>query len=155
MAKACGLIKKQIEELDPSLTIELQPRSPEKLHQEVEIDHDYQLAYYSHDYASEAFWLWPLFQLDNARATSHENFLGYKNDGELERLLRKLMGHRDFSEVQKLARQIHQHCSDKVPFVPLWQLDTHLVIRKNLQLPDGLDPLAVFQDADAWVLGKD
>jgi peptide/nickel transport system substrate-binding protein len=151
VAEACKLIKEQIEELDKTLTIEPVARTPQQLHREVEIDHDYQLAYYSHDFASNAYWLWPLFQIDGAR----ENFLGYKNDADLEQLLRKLMGRRDFSEVQKLARQVHQHIFDKVPFVPLWQLDTHLVIRKNLQLPDDLDPLAVFQDADSWVLGKD
>ena len=151
VAEACQLIKTQIEEADPSLTIEPMPRTPQQLHREVEIDHDYQLAYYSHDYRSDAFWLWPLFQLDGV----HDNFLGYKNDGDLEGLLRKLMGHRDFTEFQKLAHQVHQHIFDKVPFVPLWQLDTHLVTRRNLQLSGAVDPLAVFQDVEAWVLGKD
>jgi peptide/nickel transport system substrate-binding protein len=154
VAEACQLIKTQIEDADPSLTIEPMPRTPQQLHREVEIDHDYQLAYYSHDYPSAAFWLWPLFQLDGV----HDNFLGYKNDGDLEGLLRKLMGHRDFTQFQKLAYQVHQHIFDKVPFVPLWQLDTHLVVRRNLQIPGGpvgVDPLAVFQDAESWVLGKD
>ena len=151
VAEACQLIKTQIEEADSSLTIEPMPRTPQQLYREVEIDHDYQLAYYSHDYPSEAYWLWPLFQLDGA----HDNFLGYKNDGDLEGLLRKLMGHRDFTELQKLAHQVHQHIFDKVPFVPLWQLDTHLVIRKNLEIPDSVDPQAVFQDAETWVLGKE
>lgn len=84
-------------------------------------------------------------------------FLGYKNDDVLEGLLRKLMGHRNPADVQKLARQIHQRCFEKVPFVPLWQLDTHLVIRNSLVLPDlnSIDPLAIFRDADKWILGKD
>ncbi len=150
VAKACGLIRDQIRELDLSLTIELMPRSPEQLHREVEVDHDYQLAYCSYDYPSETYWLWPLFQHDGDR----ENYLGYKNDGELETLLRKLMGHRNPTVVQDLAHQIHQHCFDKVPFVPLWQLDTHLVIRRNLLVPENLDPLAIFRDADRWVLEK-
>src|SRR5262249_30140977 len=59
VARACELIKKQIQDQDPgNLTIELLPRDPVKLHQEVEIAHDYQLAYYSHDFPSEAYWLW-------------------------------------------------------------------------------------------------
>jgi ABC-type oligopeptide transport system substrate-binding subunit len=151
VARACELIKKQIEEQDPSrsLTIELQPRNPQHLHQEVEVAHDYQLAYYSHDYPTKAFWLWPLFQ--------PESYLGYKNDDELEGRMRKLMGHRDPTAVQRLARQIHQRCFEKVPFVPLWQLDTHLFIRDSLIVPDldALDPLALFRDAERWTLGKE
>ena len=155
VAKACVLMKKQIEESDPgSLTLELVARTPEQLHREVEIDHDFQLAYYSHDYANASFWLWPLFHQKEEGAA--ENFLGYKNDSKLEQLLRTLMGHRNFTVVTGLAQQIHQHCFDKVPFVPLWQLDTHLVIRQNLQIPnlETLDPQAVFRDVDHWVLGQ-
>lgn len=150
VAKACQLIKQQIEKLDPGLTIELQPRTPVQLHHDVEIAHDYQMAYYSHDYPNEAYWLWPLFQYDGV----HENFLGYKNDDVLEGLLRKLMGHRNPAQVQQFARQIHQRCFEKVPFVPLWQLDTHVAIRNNLVLPNpnGIDPLAIFRDADKWIL---
>ena len=151
VAEACALIKKQIEDADPSLTIELVSRTPEQLHREVEIDHDYQLAYYHHDFANESFWLWPLFHSGGDGAA--ENFLGYKNDGELAGLLRKLMGHRNPRVLQDLAWQIQQHCFDKVPFVPLWQLDTHLVTRRNLALPAELDPLAIFRDVEEWQLG--
>jgi peptide/nickel transport system substrate-binding protein len=151
VAEACALMKKQIEAVDPSLTIELASRTPEQLHREVEIDHDYQMAYYHHDFANESFWLWPLFHTGGEGAA--ENFLGYKNDGELAGLLRKLMGHRNPKVVQELAWQIHQHCFDKVPFVPLWQLDTHLVTRQNLALPAELDPLAIFRDVEQWRLG--
>lgn len=154
VARACELIKKQIQEQDPAgLTIELQPRSPVQLHHDVEIAHDYQLAYYSHDFPSEAYWLWPLFQYDG----THENYLGYKNDDELEGWMRKLLAHRDPKKVEILAHQIHQRCFATVPFVPLWQLDTHLLIRNNLVVPnpDLIDPLAIFRDADRWVLGKE
>src|SRR5262249_9798906 len=107
VARACELIKKQIEDQDPGhLTIELQPRTPLELHQDVEIAHDYHLAYYSHDYPSEAYWLWPLFQSSG----THENYLGYKNDDELEGRMRKMMGHRDPREVRSLAWQINQRC---------------------------------------------
>jgi ABC-type oligopeptide transport system substrate-binding subunit len=156
VARACELIKKQIQEADPTgLTIELLPKSPAELHHDVEIAHDYQLAYYSHDFPSEAFWLWPLFQHD----ATHENYLGYKDD-ELEGRMRQLMAHRDFKQWESLAHQIHQRCHEMVPFVPLWQLDTHVLIRNNLVWPhmnaiNGIDPLAIFRDADQWVLGKE
>jgi hypothetical protein len=44
-----------------------------------------------------------------------------------------------------------------MPFVPLWQLDTHIAVHKDLRTvpePDGLDPLLIFTHVDRWKLAK-
>jgi hypothetical protein len=40
-----------------------------------------------------------------------------------------------------------------MPFIPLWQLDTHLAIHKDLTLLN-LDPLRVFTHVEKWRLNK-
>jgi hypothetical protein len=47
-----------------------------------------------------------------------------------------------------------------MPFIPLWQLDTHLAIHKSLSMVDGrdrpidIDPLLIFANVEAWTLNK-
>ena len=46
---------------------------------------------------------------------------------------------------------------EEVPFVPLWQLDTPVVLSSKLQLPfppDRLDPLTVFTMVEEWKLAR-
>lgn len=146
--RACEMIRKQVQDLDVGLDLELLPRGPAELRREVEELRQYDLAYYSWDYPDQTFWLWPLFDPRGGR-----NYLNYRNDPELESRFRRLQSHRDFTQVQKLTREIHEHFLKQMPFIPLWQLDTHLVIHPSLQLPPGpLDPHAVFSDVDQWKL---
>ena len=65
------------------------------------------------------------------------------------------MGHREFAKVQQLTRRIHDIIFHKMPFIPLWQLDTHIAIHKDVdyhQMP--LDPLRVFANAEKWKLER-
>jgi ABC-type oligopeptide transport system substrate-binding subunit len=121
----------------------------------VEIEHDYDLAYYHWDYANEAYWLWPLFDPE-ATGPGGRNFLGV-NDPELQMLFRRVLVYRQFKEVQDLTRQIHRELYEKMLLIPLWQLDTHLAIHRELQTvppPNGLDPQVVFAEVEQWRLGK-
>jgi peptide/nickel transport system substrate-binding protein len=152
--RACEMIRDQVAALGTGLQLELEPKSPRQLHDEVEFGHDYELAYYHYDYPTDAYWLWPLFN-PNAKALDRggKNFLGYKDDGQLESLFIKSMGHRDFQEVQRLTQDIHALLFQKMPLIPLWQLDTHVAIQDDLK-PIHLDPLLVFTDVEYWKLEK-
>jgi ABC-type transport system substrate-binding protein len=156
--KACEAIRDQLKVF--SIFVDLQPRTPHELHQEVEVDHDYDLAYYHFDYPDERYWLWPLFNPESRGSRSGDNtdagnYLGYKDDTELDGKFREAMGHRDFAQVQLLSHQIHQLIHSKLPLIPLWQLDTHIAYHKDLRLPaKGLDPLLVFTEVEKWKLQK-
>jgi ABC-type oligopeptide transport system substrate-binding subunit len=119
------------------------------LREAVELTHTYELAYYHHDYPSEAYWLWPLF--DPRGLENGGNYLGYANDAELERWFREAMGHRHFPKVQEYTRLIHGAVESKMLLIPLWQLDTVVALHRNLK-PTALDPLTVFTDIEHWRL---
>jgi len=158
LAAACAAIRDQLQEI--GIKVELQRRTPHELRNDVEVLHDYDLAYYHYDFPDESYWLWPLF--DNGAVGQGEgNYLGYQNDSTLQSLLRSAMTHRQFAKVQEVAHQIHQHMNERMPFIPLWQLDTHLAIHDSLKIPgltdesastSSIDPLLIFDNAQRWRL---
>jgi peptide/nickel transport system substrate-binding protein len=152
VAQACQLIRDQVAALDAGIELVLEPRPPHELWADVEVKRAYDLAYYHHDYASEAYWLWPLLDSREAARSGSRNYLGYE-DAELDSDFRKAMGHRELAEVQRYTHRIHQRLFDRMPLIPLWQLDTHIAYHPNLQdLPRHIDPLLVFTDVDQWRL---
>jgi ABC-type oligopeptide transport system substrate-binding subunit len=151
--EACEKIQAQVEAAT-GVKLELVPRSRRDLHKDVEIQHDYELAYYAYDFPSEAYWLWPLFNPD-ARAINEpggSNFLGYQNDGRLEALFQTAMSHRDFARVREVTHQIHQALWERMPFIPLWQLDTVIAIHRDV-ITTRIDPLVIFSEIERWKLG--
>jgi ABC-type oligopeptide transport system substrate-binding subunit len=152
--RACGYVQTQVQNAT-GLTIELKGLSPRELRQQVEIEHDYDLAYYHWDYANEAYWLWPLFDPE-ATGRGGRNFLGV-NDPVLQGLFRSALVHREFEKVKELTHHIHRELFEKMPLIPLWQLDTHLALHRELQTvppPSQLDPQVVFAEIENWKLGK-
>jgi peptide/nickel transport system substrate-binding protein len=150
--QACSYIRDQVGQLHSNLKIELEGLPADELYNKVEVRHDYDLAYYHWDYPSEDYWLWPLLD-PRATGSRGRNFLGYTNDGELEGDFRRAMAHRQFKTVQSELYKIHDRVVDMMPFIPLWQLDTHIVFDKDLQ-PVGVDPLLVFTEVEEWRLEK-
>jgi ABC-type oligopeptide transport system substrate-binding subunit len=150
--QACERIQEQLHK-EIGFELDLEERSPRELHDDVEVRHDYQLAYYHYDYPSEWYWLWPLFNPSPQAREHGRNFLGYHNDGALEGLLQEAMAHRDPSEVRKRTQRIHEHLYRTMPFIPLWQLDTLLAKHRDLKTVH-LDPLLVFTDVAEWELKK-
>jgi ABC-type transport system substrate-binding protein len=151
--EACVKIQEQVRSAT-GIQLDLEPRSPHQLHHEVEVDQNYELAYYSYDYASTAYWLWPLFNTHpRALAPGGRNYLGYHNDGELESAFQNAMAHREFPLLQLAMHNIHEQFYQKMPFIPLWQLDTVVAVHKDLVAPN-LDSLVIFSDVDKWQLMK-
>jgi ABC-type oligopeptide transport system substrate-binding subunit len=131
------------------INVQPEPVEPPTLHHQVEETHNYDLAYYYYDYPSESYWLWPLFSNPRGKETGLANYLGYENDGNLERHLRDAMLHRDPAQVRDIQRTIHLYLQERMPFIPLWQLDARLAIRGDVE-PVPFDPLRIFSDIDQW-----
>jgi peptide/nickel transport system substrate-binding protein len=149
--EACQAIREQLISLSLGIELQLLPRSERDLHQDVEQSHDYDLAYYSWDFPDKMYWIWPMFD-PRAVGPGGRNFLGYQNDDILESLLRRMQTHREFAVVQELGRRIHQVLYERMPLIPLWQLDTHVAVHNSLSIPGEFDPLLVFPGVENWTL---
>jgi ABC-type transport system substrate-binding protein len=157
-AQACAAIEQSWNALNSRVKIKRVPTPPRQLHDDVEVTHSYDLAYYHWDHSSEAYWLWPLF---DPRPDGHggpRNFLGCQNDAELLGLLERSMAVRQFSTLQSIYHQLHQHLYDTMPLIPLWQLETHVAVARQvwskgkMLTKEDLDPLALFVGAESWQL---
>jgi ABC-type oligopeptide transport system substrate-binding subunit len=154
--KACEMIQSQIQAVDTTnpIRLELVPCSPRDLKHDVEETHQYDLAYYYYDYPTPAYWLWPLF--DSEGNGGGRNFMGYE-DSKMRDYFHKIMAHRDFTMVRNETHVIHDLFLNGMPFIPLWQLDTHVAIHKSVKHPDLSrlgDPLLIFSDIDKWAVEK-
>ena len=174
--RACSKIKEQIESAagvnngKPALEIDLKPVPADQFFRMLEDDHDYELAYCSFDFKDDLFWLGGLLDR-NAGGRGGRNFLGYLTDGsnaqlddnDLRLTLDEIRSHRDFRDkYRELTWKVHRKFLDRMPFVPLWQIDRHMVIHNGLEiywddpgekvLPERIDPAAVFTGIESWRL---
>ena len=150
VAAAMKLVAEQAKEAQ--FELELLPVEPHKFRQDVEDARDFDLAYYHYDFASEAYWLWPLFDSetvqnagDRARGTNYLGFL----DGTVMAQVQEATVYRNFADVQRSTHVLHQLLHEKMPLIPLWQLDTFIAHRADLR-PTALDPLLLFSDVEHW-----
>lgn len=151
VAEACEAIRGQVEAAT-GIRLTLRGLPLVDFHRAVVVDHKYELAYFWWDHPNDSYWLGPLFDSRGGR-----NFLGPVGDSELDSLFTDLLAHREFAKVQEKTRQIHVRLADRMPLIPLWQLDTHLAVHKTLKIvpePSKLDPLLIFTHAEQWRLGK-
>jgi ABC-type transport system substrate-binding protein len=131
----------------------LEPLSMRELKHDVEEIPEYDLAYYSYDYPTPAYWLWPLF---DPQASKGRNYLGYQN-AQLESYFRKMLAHRDFAVVRAETHSIHALMNDQMPLIPLWQLDTYVAIHDSVKCPELsnlADPLLIFSDIEKWKIER-
>jgi ABC-type oligopeptide transport system substrate-binding subunit len=149
--QACQAIRAQVKDAT-GIDLQLVPRSPHELHDDVERAHDYELAYYHLDYPDNVFWLWPLFNPNGAEKGS--NYLGYIQDNELVVAFQEAMAHRNFADVKKHTHNIHRILYNKMPLIPLWQLDTYVAFHKDVAYAPRLDPLRLFSDIEEWKLRR-
>ena len=169
----CQLIKNQIEKAsagNPGMTVDLMPMTPERFREKVMLEHDYDLALTSFDYRNELFSLSGLLDPE-AAGRNGRNFLGYLSSGsnatEADRRLKKCLddirSYRDFNKhVRELTWDAHAQVNQRVPFIPLWQLDRFVAIHRDLELAfespreslpaDHLDPNVIFTGAEFWRL---
>ncbi|MCE9530442.1 MAG: hypothetical protein K8T89_04825 [Planctomycetes bacterium] len=180
--RACGLIKDQIEEASrdeasrkkadspPRIRIIVDPIPGHEFHRKIEMKHDYDLAYCPYDYRDDLYWLGGL--LDRTAADrGGRNFLGYlavgsnpqSDDINLRTSLDKIRAHRDFRDkVVDETGKLHTHFLARMPFIPLWQLDRHIIVHQGLEMyldnsgqklkPEHLDPATIFTGVEKWRL---
>lgn len=172
--QVCQLIKSQIEKAaggdKPSFTVDLTPMTMERFREKVFLEHDYDLALTTYDYRNELFSLSGLLDSEAAERNGR-NFLGYlasnSNPTEADRRLKKCLddirSYRDFNKhVRELTWDAHTQVNQRVPFIPLWQLDRFVAVHRDLEIafespreslsPEHLDPNVIFTGAEYWRL---
>lgn len=167
---ACERIKAAVEESDSGLTISLEPLDSRELLRRVQEEHRYDLAYMPFDFPNDWFPQGLASFLDpSATDPGGRNYLGYRArgiptiqaDGRLGELLDRCRIAVDPNGMLKpLAEDVHARFNETVPFVPLWQLDRHMVISRNVKIyldgrqseanPRWLEPSELFQSIANW-----
>jgi peptide/nickel transport system substrate-binding protein len=175
---ACERIKAQVETLfkdspdGKRVAVVLEPAPPRDVMVRVWDEHRYELAYIPFDYPDD----WHPYGLaafldPDATGRSGRNCMGYlgrdsapdADDQSLGRLLQELRAYRDFSgAIVPKVREIHDLFNSNLPFIPLWQLDRHLLVSNRVKVyvgdgpepasPAVLDPTTLFQNVARWRL---
>lgn len=173
--EACKRIKAQVEGLfkpdDPrKLAVLLEPAPTREVLQRVADEHRYDLAYVPFDYPDDWHPLALGAMLDPAAADrGGRNWFGFlakgtsadADDTRLVQLLAELRSYREFGPLAARAAEAQKLFNASVPFVPLWQLDRHLIVANGLKIytdddapvsPRALNPTTLFQGVARWRL---
>jgi ABC-type transport system substrate-binding protein len=175
-AKICQKIKAQVEEASadkagrPGVEIDPVGLTAQAFREKVYVEHDYDLALTTFDYRDDLYSLAGLLDPE-AAGRDGRNFLGYlatgTNPAEADRRLRRKIEearqYRDFTkQVKELTHDVHHLFNQRVPFVPLWQLDRYMVVHKDLRLyfddpateakAEQFDPAVIFTGVEMWKL---
>ncbi len=172
---ACTKIKEQIEgvlkDAPRKITIVLEPVPARDLLLRVEDEHRFDLAYLPFDYPDDWYPYALGAMLDPGAADrGGRNWFGFlaKNtgaddkDARLGQLLTELRAFRDFDSLSARVLEAHKLFNECVPFVPLWQLDRHVLFSNTVKVytdgsdvpvsPRALDPTRLFQGVAHWRL---
>jgi peptide/nickel transport system substrate-binding protein len=171
---ACERIKGMVESATEGdarrLTVNLEPLPPRDLLRRVEEEQRFDLAYLPFDYRDDWFPLGLGSFLDpSAAGPGERNYLGYLTKGtnpteadeRLGRVLAECRLHRDFEgKLAALAHDAHRRFNDTAPFIPLWQLDRHMVVSASVKVyldgqveeanPRLLNPTTLFGSVGKW-----
>ncbi|HEY1188981.1 MAG TPA: ABC transporter substrate-binding protein [Gemmata sp.] len=175
-ALACQKMKAQIEGLfkdtaGRKLTIALEPLAPRDLLLRVEDEHRYDLAYVPFDFPDDWHPLALGAMIDpQAAARGGRNWFGFLAKGtgadgadtRLGQLLNELRAYREFGALAAKTVEVQKLFNECVPFVPLWQLDRHMIVHNSLRVftddsdtpvnPRVLDQTKLFQGVARWRL---
>jgi peptide/nickel transport system substrate-binding protein len=147
---ACERIKVQVESLfkdaPPAnrLTLAVEPLAPRDFVRHVETEQRYDLAYLPFDYPDD----WHPFGLaayldPDAAVRDGRNVTGYlapgtnpdADDRALGAELAAFREHRDYTgDLVPRAARVQALFNDRMPFVPLWQLDRHALVASQLKI---------------------
>ena len=168
---ACERIRNMVEAASSkALTLELVPLDPRELIRRVEVEHRYDLAYMNLDYRDDWYPEALSSYLDaDATEAMGRNYLGYYAKGTNpveadDNLNRKLAAARLYSDpvgkIVPIAHEMHDLFNQASPFIPLWQLDRHMVISTSVKVglrgevgevsPSLLDQTKLFQSIERW-----
>ncbi|MDB5307880.1 MAG: extracellular solute-binding protein [Gemmataceae bacterium] len=177
-AAACDRIKNHVESLfkdaadGRKITLILDPIEPRKLLLQTREEFRFDLAYMPYDYPDDWYPFGLASFLDPATAgRDGRNYTGFLSAGTnpdaegraLGGELAGLVEHRDFAgQIAPRAGRIHKLFNEAVPFVPLWQLDRHMLVHTGLKVfvddavdpspPQLLNPTVLFHNVARWRL---
>lgn len=174
---ACEMMKKQIESAASAVvkvTVTLEGLTAADFHKRVYEDRSFELAYVPFEYSDEWYpytlgaLLDPLAQDPGGR-----NYMRYppktvspsREDKLLGQQLEEIRRHADFSgKLTPQAHELQRRFVEAMPFVPLWQLDRHMVVSTKLKIhlddsydpvnPKTLTPNNVFAGVSRWKLAE-
>jgi ABC-type oligopeptide transport system substrate-binding subunit len=174
-ALACKKIKEHVDSLfkdatGRKFTIQLEPVTMSELKLRVEDEHRYDLAYVPFDYPDD----WYPFALGamldpQVAERGGRNWMCYGKEGadaedtRLSLLLNNdLRAFREFGQLSAKTAEAHKLFNECVPFIPLWQLDRHMLIHNSVKVyledspkpvsPKVLNPTTLFQGIAYWRL---
>lgn len=147
---ACKAIQEQLAVVGIQIDLPREPPPPEQFYHVVVTNHDFDLAYWQHDFPDETYWLWPLFDPDDQQADG-ANFMGCVPDKDLRDLFKDLAVHKQFSLIRRQMHQLHKHIAQQALIVPLWQLDSYVAVSDSLKNA-AFDPIYLFRNVENWEL---
>lgn len=173
---ACKAIQKQIDALfrdagGRKLTLQLEKVPLRDLLARVEDEHRYDLAYVPFDYPDD-WYPYALGAMLDSQAAERggRNWFGFlarggggdDEDARLGQMLNELRAYREFDALADKSAKVHKQFNECVPFIPLWQLDRHVLVHNSLKVvvdesdrqvsPKVLNPTALFQGVGRWRL---
>ncbi len=144
---ACEAIRKQVEDAAAALvkvTVNLEGLSPLEYHKRVYEDRNFDLAYVAFEYPDEWYPQALGALLDpEAHEPGGRNFMRYppktvslsREDKQLGQQLEEIRRHSDFSgKLSPQAHDLQRRFVEAMPFIPLWQLDRHIVVSSKLKV---------------------
>ncbi len=171
--QAASMIKTAIEQASTQkgivrVEITLDPLDTPTFRKRVELERDFDLVLTHLDYTDDLMSLDHFFT-PTAAGRGGRNLTGYlspamkiqESDRRFMQLLEDVKQHRDFSkELRDKTRDIHTAFNQRLPFIPLWQIDRWIALHRDLQVfpsdpmiqgnPNDLDPAILFQGIEHW-----
>ena len=118
-------------------------RTPHVLQRDLQT-HDYQLAYWLPRFCRPTSTLCGLFSTRGEELTAvPTTWASRTTTAPWRRGFSRPIPHRDFSEVKRLTQEIHVLLYERMPLIPLWQLDYHIAIHPQSEAADR-GPIAGF-----------
>jgi len=151
VGQACGEIQRQWQAA--GILVEIRAVAPAQFPRQVRENQGFELAYWTHDFADESYWIWPWFDPSD-RGPNGSNFMGYVPPEELRSLFAQLVERKEFLELRAATHKIHQYLADKAVIIPLWQLDTYIAVSPLVKGAE-FDRFRFFDDIEHWSLTAD
>jgi peptide/nickel transport system substrate-binding protein len=148
---ACREAEKQVEAA-VGIELKLVGFEPNEFQRQIVDLHEFDLAYWCHQFDDATYWIEPLLDDSNAaREPGGPNFMGYVPDVEMAALFRDIRLHKQFAEIQAMTRKLHEHIARNAIVIPLWQLKTYVAVSDRLENA-ALDPVTLYGDVERWTL---
>lgn len=143
--RACELMAERLKAV--GVRVEPKGQTADAFTRAVEADRDFDLAYRHFDFADDWFTPTGLFSTPIGGAAA----------ARLDEALARCAARAEFTALRDARRRLHRECREVMPFIPLWTLDVHVVLRKSVVVDppaERIDPLAPLRDVARWRVSR-